>query len=167
MGADNQEMRYADEYFAIDTDARGTTFIRCGDGVMVVPLTASGEVLFIWELSPAFDTRILVLPGGATEPGEPLDETANRELQEEIGYKASQLNYLGELHPVPKYLTMRIHIYLARELSESKLPGDEDYAIEVEPVSLARFEDLITAGRLHDSSAIAALYLARAYLSRG
>ena len=41
-------------------------------------------------------------------------EAANRELQEEIGYKAGRLDYLGELRPFSKYLAVRSFVYLAR-----------------------------------------------------
>ncbi len=52
-------------------------------------------------------------------------------------------------------------VYLARDLTPSRLEGDEGYDIRVERVPLAEFERLIAAGRLHDARVIAALYLAR------
>jgi hypothetical protein len=57
-------------------------------------------------------------------------------------------------------------VYLARQLTPSELPGDEDYEIEVSQVSLGSFEALIEDGRLLDARVIAALYLARAFMSR-
>ena len=60
------------------------------------------------------------------------------ELQEEIGYRAGRLDYLGELWPWAKYLAVRS--FLARELTPSKLMGDEGYEVGVEQLPLAELE---------------------------
>jgi len=160
------ETAYQGDYFSIHLDAGGIEYVRAGDEVLVIPLTATGDVLLTLEPSAAFGKPALILPGGETEAGEPHAETANRELQEEIGYKARQLDYLGELRPYSKYLAVRSFVYLARDLTPSQLEGDEDYAITVEQAPLATFERLIAAGRLLDARVIAALYLARSFLNR-
>lgn len=145
-------------------DADGVEFVRTGDEVLIVPLTEEGQVILTVEPSAAFGEPTLILPGGETEPGEPHAETANRELQEEIGYKAGQLDLLGELRPYSKYLAARSLVYLAQDLTPSLLEGDEDYAISVEQVPLAEFELLIATGRLLDARVVAALYMARNFL---
>jgi len=155
---------YQGKYFSILVDAYGTEFVRTGDEVLVVPFTAEEKVILTSEPSAAFDEPTLILPGGETEPGEPHVETGNRELQEEIGYKAGQLDFLGELRPFSKYLTVRSFVYLARDLTRSHLEGDEDYTISVVQVPLAEFEPLIAAGRLLDARVIAAIYLTRNFL---
>jgi ADP-ribose diphosphatase len=153
-----------DEYFALESDSRGERFIRSHDEVLVLPLTHSGQVLLAIEPSPAFGEDVLILPGGTASPHESPTETANRELQEEVGYRAGRLDLLGELRPWPKYLRVRSLVYLARDLEPSRLPGDEPYVIGVARTTLADFETLITTGRLRDARAIAALHLARAFL---
>jgi 8-oxo-dGTP pyrophosphatase MutT (NUDIX family) len=87
---------------------------------LVVALDAQGPVALIYEPSPAFGERVLILPGGTEEPEETHEETANRELQEEVGLRAERLDYLGEIRPWSKYLHVSSFIYLARELSESR-----------------------------------------------
>jgi len=157
----------AGQYFSILVGADGTEFVRAGDEVLVVALSEQGQVLLIKEPSPAFDVPTYVLPGGCVEDGEEFSLTANRELQEEVGFRASMLNHLGELRPFSKYLAVRSHVYLARQLAPSELPRDEDYEIEVSRISLGDFETMIEDGRLLDARVIAALYLARAFISRG
>ena len=155
----------SDPYFTLMADADGVGFIHCGDAVVVVPLTASGDVLLAVERSPAMDREILTLVSGSIEAGESLEEAANRELQEELGWRAGRLDYLGELHPF-KYLATRQFAFLARDLTPSKLAGDETHAITERRVSLNDFTDLCQAGELQDANAIAALCLARDYLTR-
>jgi len=155
------------EWFALDVDERGESYIRpSSDEVLVVALSNAGEVLLAREPSAAFGEPVMLLPGGCIEPGEPHEITANRELQEEIGHRAGRLDLLGELRPWSRYLQLRSVIYLARELAPSRLEGDESYEIGVERVALAQLEALIAAGHLRDARAIAALYMARTFLER-
>jgi ADP-ribose diphosphatase len=153
----------SDPYFTLRADADGVGFVECGDGVLVVPLAEDGQVLLAVERSPAFDQEMLGLVGGEVEPGEPLEETANRELQEELGWRAGRISFLGELHPF-KYLTSRQFVFLARDLTPSWLEGDEQYPVRARRVPLDGFVALCAADELHDATAIAALCLAQEFL---
>jgi 8-oxo-dGTP pyrophosphatase MutT (NUDIX family) len=73
---------------------------------------------------------VLILPGGQ------VDLTATRELREETGFKANQLDFLGEVRPFSKYLSMRSFIYLARRSEFSPLPCNEKYEIGQQRVAL-------------------------------
>ncbi len=159
-----------DEWMALAQTRHGdqeVSVIVAGDEAVIVPLTPEGEVIFTVEPSPALGRDVLILPGGTIESGEPALEAANRELQEEIGFRAARLDFLGRVQPWAKYLTTTAHLYLARDLTPSTLPGDEDYAIRLERVRLDGFEALIDSGRLGDARVIAALYLTRRHLAGG
>jgi ADP-ribose diphosphatase len=164
-GPPHGEPLQSDPYFALMADADGIGFVHCGDAVALVPLTDDGDVLLIKEYLPASGSEILTVVSGSIEPGELLEEAANRELQEELGYRAGRLDFLGELHPF-KYLTTRVFLFVARELVPSKLPGDEVHAIAEHRVALSGFIDLCRSGELRDANAIAGLCLARDYLRR-
>jgi ADP compounds hydrolase len=154
-----------DAYFTLMADAEGCGFVHCGDGVLVVPVTLDGRVLLAVERSPALDRGVLVLVGGSVEPGEPLDRTANRELQEELGWRAARLDYLGEVHPF-KYLTSRQLVFLARGLTPSRLPGDERHPVGTRAVPLDEVVGLCRRGELQDAPAIAGLCLAMDFLQQ-
>jgi ADP-ribose diphosphatase len=155
----------SDPYFTLLADQYGDGFVHCGDGVLVVPMTDDGYVLMAVERSPAFDREVLGLVGGEVEGGEPLEETANRELQEELGWRAERIDFLGELHPF-KYLTSRQFVFLARDLTPSELEGDEKHPVRMRKVKLACFTELCTSGELQDAPSIAALSMAQKYLER-
>jgi ADP-ribose diphosphatase len=155
----------SDPYFTLMTDSDGVGFIHCGDSALVVPLTDDGHVLLAEERSPAFDRNVLVLAGGEIDEGETPEEAANRELQEELGWRARRVEFLGEIHPF-KYLTTRQFVFLARDLSPSKLEGDEKHPVGTRKVPLDRFIDLCTSGELHDATAIAAICLAQHFLTQ-
>jgi 8-oxo-dGTP pyrophosphatase MutT (NUDIX family) len=154
-----------DPHFTLMAGADSVGYVQCGDGVLVVPLTDDGRVLLAVERSPAFDRDVLCLVSGSVEEGEPLEETANRELQEELGWRAAHIDFLGELHPF-KYLASRQFVFLARGLAPGKLEGDEVHPVGRREVALDRFEELIDRGELHDALAIAAICLARRFLEQ-
>jgi ADP compounds hydrolase len=150
----------SDPYFALMADAEGVGYVQCGDGVVVVPLTEDGQVLLALEYSPAFGGEILTLAGGAVDEGESPEEAANRELQEELGWRAERIQLLGELHPF-KYLQSRQFLCLAQGLAPSQRQGDERHPVRVRTVPLDGWIELWARGELQDAVTIAALSLAQ------
>jgi 8-oxo-dGTP pyrophosphatase MutT (NUDIX family) len=147
-----------DPYFTLMADAEGVGYVHCGDGVVVVPLAADGQVLLAVEYSPAFGREILTLVSGSVVEGEPLEEAANRELQEELGWRAEQIEFLAELHPF-KYLDSRQFVFLAQGLVPCKRQGDERHPVHARHVPLDGWWELWVQGELQDALAIAALSL--------
>ena len=131
---------------------------------IIVPINENNEVLFIREYFDAIDEYQISLPKGAIEEGHDALTTANKELQEEIGYKAGRLDELGMVTASPGYYNLKTHIFLARDLQESKLEGDEEEEFEIIKYPFEKFEDLIDEGKLTEARIITALYLARRYL---
>jgi ADP-ribose diphosphatase len=155
----------SDPYFTLMANDDGEGFVRCGDGVLIVPVTPDSQVLMAVERSAAFDRDVLIVAGGEVEAGEPMEETANRELQEELGWLAQRIDYLGEIH-LFKYLTSRQFVFLARDLVPSKLVGDERYPVGTRSIHLDSYIDLCASGELQDAPSIAALCLARHFLRK-
>ncbi len=148
----------SDPYFTLMADAEGVGYVHCGDGVLVVPITADDQVLLAVEHSPAFGREILTLVAGSVDEGESPEEAANRELQEELGWRAERVEFLAELHPF-KYLDSRQFLFLAQGLVPSRLPGDEEHPVRTHSIPLDGWLDLCLRGDLQDALAIAALSL--------
>lgn len=158
-----------DKWISLWQDDSGTLIVKMDDGVTIVPVNDRGEVLLISEPSVAYNgLRSLLLPAGALEPDEDPADSANRELQEEIGYKANRLDSLGVIYSSIKYVDEKFHVYLARDLEVSRLEGDEPGGwIEAQnPVPLSEIDSLIADGRLLNASTIAALFLARNFIEK-
>lgn len=155
-------MLFKSKYFEIAEDDEGDEYIACSDEVLMIPLTGEGRIIFIREPAPAFGRESpLLLPGGMVEDSEDLAGTANRELQEEIGYRADRMDFLVEMRPWSKYLRVTSHVFVAQGLQASKLEGDEGYTIGLESHPLNTLDDLIFSGALRDARVIAALMMAR------
>lgn len=133
--------------------------------VIVVPVTASGEVVLVREYAAGLHAYELGLPKGRLEAGESAEAGANRELQEETGYGARDIRRIGALTLAPGYMTHETQVMLARDLFERKLEGDEPEEIEVIHWSLENLAELTAREDVTEGRTIAALYLAKDFLA--
>ena len=108
----------------------------------------------------AVGETLLEAPAGIVEEGEEPCETAQRELQEEVGLIAGDLRKLGEFWATPGFCNEMMHAYVARNLRHSVLDADDDENITVVAVPMAEAVDMIAAGEIRDAKTIAALLLA-------
>ncbi|MDX1461330.1 MAG: ADP compounds hydrolase NudE [Xanthomonadales bacterium] len=133
--------------------------------VIVVPVTDDGRVLLVREYAAGLHQYELGLVKGRLEAGESILEGAQRELQEEAGYAARDLEELTALSLAPGYMTHVTHVVLARNLYPSRLPGDEPEELEVVPWPLTQLGELTARPDCTEGRTIAALYIAREHLS--
>jgi len=129
--------------------------------VMVVPVNEQGEILLIREYCAGFHELQLTLVKGAAEPGESLEEAANRELKEEIGMGARSIRFVKRLNIAPGHMGFTINVLLATGLFPESLPADEPEPPEVVPWPLEKLDELLCGPDFREARAIAALYLAR------
>ncbi|MDA0734995.1 MAG: NUDIX hydrolase [Chloroflexi bacterium] len=130
------------------------------NSVCIVPIDHNGDVVLVRQYRTPVKGALLELPAGGVEEGEVSEETVQRELQEEIGYRAGKLQHLSNFWLAPGWCDEYMHTYLATDLIESKLVGDDDENIVVERVSLDRALELIGNGEIEDVKSIAGLLLA-------
>ena len=134
---------------------------------MAVPVTNDGQFVMVRQYRFAMQGRLLEFPAGTVEVGEEPLATVQREIQEEIGYKAATWKTLGDFPNAPGYSDEIIYAYLATDLEKLENPpdGDDDEDIEVVLMDTEALEKAILEGVPIDAKSIAAFYMARAYLS--
>ena len=81
-----------------------------------------------------------------------------RELQEEIGRRPGRMEKIAELYSSPGFTTEKITMFYATELSDSKLPEDDDEYIKVRKFSPAELASLVAEGGVKDGKTLAAYY---------
>ncbi len=135
--------------------------------VMVVAINDAGELLLIREYAAGFHEMQLTLVKGAVDEGESLEEAANRELKEEIGFGARRIEFIKKLNLAPGHMGFTINLLLARDLYPERLPGDEPEPPEVVTWTLAALDELIMSDDFREARAIAGLYLVRHHLANG
>lgn len=95
------------------------------------------DILMVKQYRTAVGKNMLEIPAGLLEEHEDALVCAHRELQEETGYDAKQMELLCAFYPSCGFTDEETYIYLATDLYESKLPEDEDEFIELTKLSLA------------------------------
>ncbi|MFM2485428.1 ADP compounds hydrolase NudE [Celerinatantimonas yamalensis] len=127
--------------------------------VMVVPVTADGQLLLVREYAAATERYELSFPKGAIDAGETAQQAANRELQEEIGFAAEKWQLLKEVTVAPSFFGGVMQIFVADELYPSRLLGDEPEPLIVESIPIEQALSLIDRPEFSEARTIAALYL--------
>jgi ADP-ribose pyrophosphatase len=128
--------------------------------VGIVPLDAHGEVVLVRQYRLPAQEALLEIPAGGVDGNESAVEAAQRELQEETGYRAGRLERLAGFFVSPGYCTEFIHVFLATELSESVIAADDDENITLERMPLAQAVQFIHTGDIKDGKSVVGLLLA-------
>lgn len=129
--------------------------------VMIAAIDDDDNVLLIKEYAVGLEDYLLTLPKGLIDPGEDALQAANRELKEEAGFGANQLEVIKQMTSAPNYMGHKITSILARGLFPCRLEGDEPEEMEVVRWPLSRIEELFTRDDFSEARAIAALYMVR------
>lgn len=96
------------------------------DGVIIFPITDQGKIILIEEVRPHETPPLRIKPvSGILEPdkGTPM-ENAQREMQEEIGFKALEIEHLWTMKGSGT-INSQQHFFIARKLVPSKLPNPD------------------------------------------
>lgn len=138
--------------------------VEHAQSVTVVPVRDDGQVLMIRQYRHPTGETILETVAGSIDHGESPDEAAQRELAEEIGFRAGRMMRLGGFYLAPGWATEFMHAFLALDLEPADAEHDEDERIELVAIPLADLLRQLQAGDLRDCKSIAALALAEQHL---
>ena len=129
----------------------------------VVAVDAGHNVLLVSQYRKAIERELLEIVAGGIDLGEIPEEAVLREMQEETGYLPGTVERLGGFYSAPGYLTEYLHLYLATDLTPSRLHAEDSDEISVVRVPVVEIPALLASGRMEDSKSIAGLhtYLAR------
>ncbi|HEX8295342.1 MAG TPA: NUDIX hydrolase [Chthoniobacteraceae bacterium] len=109
--------------------------------VIIVPVTAEGEIVLIRQYRYPVDAWCLETPAGGTHDtgGMPLEEVVRKELCEEIGAVAGAVEKVAQFYAAPAFADEVSHVFVAWEIELSKEPERErGEAIELRIVPAAQ-----------------------------
>lgn len=133
--------------------------------VMVLPIMGA-DLLMIREYSVGTERYELTCVKGLIDEGESPQMAANRELQEEIGFQAASWQLMRMLYTSPGHMFSPMYVFVARDLSESVLQGDEPEPLELVRLPLRQLPDLIDNPEFGDARVLAALMLLQQGMER-
>lgn len=138
-------------------------FIKHQGAAAVVPVMEDGRILMVRQYRNALDRYTLEIPaGGLNGPEEPTMEAAARELEEETGYHAGEIEWLITIRTTVAFCNEKIDIYVASGLTPGSQRLDEDEYINVEAMTVDELCHKIFAGEIEDSKTILAIMSYRA-----
>lgn len=133
-------------------------FIKHKGAAAVVAVTKDEKLLMVRQYRNALDRYTIELPaGGRDTPEESTMECAARELEEETGYRAEELEYLISLKTTVAFCDELIDVYVARNLIPSKQKLDEGEYINVVEYDLDELCQMIFDKKIQDSKTVSAI----------
>jgi len=107
------------------------------DFAIVLPLLSPDRLVMIWNYRHAIQRWELELPAGHIEDGESPAAAAERELEEETGYKTRSMKDLGWFFPSPGKSSQRAYAFLARNLKKGTLRREPyEFGMKIKTVRL-------------------------------
>ena len=128
-----------------------------GDGAVLIIPILDKKIIFIKEYAAAVDDYMLTLPKGKIDSNETIYQAADRELQEEIGFKSNKMKFIKELYLAPGYIDHVTYMMLAESLKPSSLIGDEPEDLEIIQVEIPRISTFLEKNKIIDSRVYAAV----------
>jgi len=133
--------------------------------VAMVPLLDRDVVVMVRQYRQAAGEILLEIPAGTSEPAESPLACADRELQEETGYKAGRITEMFKSYLAPGYSSEMLHTFLAEDLTRVDSHNDEDEFLEVVEVPMSEAVDWIRTGAIKDAKTICGILMAQRVLA--
>src|SRR5262249_36312123 len=99
---------------------------------VIVPLFDDETVALVRQYRHPSGRSLLEIPAGSLNAGEDPELGAHRELEEEIGVLAGKIEKLAEFWVSPGFLTEKMFLYLATDLTDGRQNLEEDELISIE-----------------------------------
>jgi ADP-ribose diphosphatase len=126
-------------------------------GSTAIVAVHEGAVVLVRQHRVPAKRPLLELPAGTLEPGEDPLESAQRELEEEVGLKGGRWRALGTYFTSPGFLDEQMHLFLAEDLEEGEQDLDDDEDVEIVRWPLEELESRLE--ELEDLKTVTALLL--------
>lgn len=124
---------------------------------VILPIFDNGDILLERQHRYPLHRDFIELPAGKFDTHESELACAQRELQEETGYLASEWRELPTFYPCIGYANERLVYFLARGLEFSGENMDEDEFLEILRVPFVEAIAMVGDGRINEAKTVMGL----------
>jgi ADP-ribose pyrophosphatase len=134
--------------------------VHHGGSAVIVPVFDDGTVALVRQYRHPVVRYLLEAPAGTLSEGERPEVGAERELQEELGVIAGNMEKLSEFFVSPGFCEEKMWVFLATELVQGQQRLEEDEVLDVVRLPISEALEMITSGEIQDAKTIIGLMLA-------
>lgn len=147
------------EHEVITPDGREATYgvVHCGHCVGVLPFVDDTHVLMVRQHRFIADRWTWEMPTGGVNEGETAEQAAQRELAEEAGVHAGQLEFLCRYHTSKSSIDETAHLFVGRALVPAHARPDDSEQIERRRLPFADVLSMVLDGTITDSMTVIAV----------
>ncbi len=132
--------------------------VECGNCVGVLPFLDEKHVVMVRQYRYVFgEDQRWEMPTGGVKTGETLLEAAHRELSEEVGYDAAELDHVCTYYTSKSIVHEIAHLYLGRRLTRVQALPDETEFLEIEVLPFDSVLQMVLDSEIRDSMTIVAV----------
>lgn len=124
----------------------------------IMPILPDGRLVFVEEYRSAINSKSIAFPAGLIDPGELAITCAYRELEEETGYKAKDIEPVFEIHSSMGFTDEKLSVFIARNLSEGTQHFDGDEFLTVKIMTLDEALNLVLQNKITSAPTVAGLF---------
>ncbi|MEW6724359.1 MAG: NUDIX hydrolase [Bacillota bacterium] len=149
-----------DEVVLPDGRASRREVVETPGAVAMVALDQEGRVALVRQFRYAVGEETIEVPAGKLETGEAPEETARRELAEEVGVTAACWRHLVDIYTSPGFSDEMVRVYLATHLEPAESTPEGEEFLEVEWVPLHQAVAAARSGEIRNAITVCALLMA-------
>lgn len=150
---------YQNSYFNVNVHNEILSIENKRGGAAILPITPDHKVILLEVYRKPVGAISFEIPRGFSEPGEKPEETAQREMQEEISCRCVSVKPLGSMYVDSGLMDSEIYLYagMGTEINKKKVQEEEGIR-KARLFNADEVWQMAMSGRIKDSFTLAAVF---------
>ncbi len=146
------------------TVKNGTSYreiVEHSGGAVIAAFTGEGKIILVRQFRKPVERAVLEVPAGKIDPGEDPKTAAIRELEEETGYRAVDMDLMTCMYPSVGFTDEKLYIYYADKLEKGEPHPDENEVLDILEMNFDELYKDVIEGKIEDAKTIIAVLMSR------